>query len=173
MENALVSIILIAIIVFAILTMAYASLGAQEDVLYAWMAFETATEERVNTRLTWVNGASNGDNIDVVLRNEGAVKLADFDRWDVVLQYYSPAGDYYVKWLRYVPGTPTTDEWTVKGIYIDYDNLIAESYEPNVLNPGEEVVLWLAISPPTTQTSTKMVIITVPNGVTLQRTFQN
>ena len=173
MENALVSIILIIIIIFAVLTLAHASLDTQEDVISGWVVFEEGTEDRVNTRLAWISGTSSGDNIEIVLRNEGAVKVADYDRWDVILHYYSPAGDYYIKRLTYIPGAPTTDEWTVKGIYVDYDNLIVESYEPGIVNPGEEVVLWLAISPPTTQTSTKLVIISMSNGVTLQRAFQN
>ncbi len=176
MENALISLILIGLILFSVLSITQVSITSEDALLTSWREMEALSEERARTDPEWVSASTSptGNSIDVVLHNGGATRLADFDEWDVVVQYYTTSNTYYIRYLAYTDNaTPGSNEWTVSGIYSDYNSMTPEYYEPDVLNPGEDVVLKLSLSPPTDPAATKMVIIAVTNGVTVEGIFSN
>lgn len=105
------------------------------------------------------------DRVRVRLENSGGVKLASFDKWDVIIEYYDDSGAFYTTWLPYVAGVPGDNEWQKVGIYLDSGDKTPEVFEPNILNPGEEMVLDARLSPlPKAGTSVSMTI-SVLNGV--------
>ena len=175
MENALISLILIGLILFSVLSITQVSITSEDALLTSWRDMEALSEERARTDPEWVSASTSpsGSSINVVLHNGGATRLADFDEWDVVVQYYTTSNTYYIRYITYTDSTPGSNEWTVSGIYSDYSSATPEYYEPDVLNPGEDVVLNLSLSPPTDPAGTKMVIIAVANGVTVEGVFSN
>lgn len=174
MESALASIILFTVGLFAFMTITHTQLSTQDAV---WMADQARQEriiERGQTALAAVSSTtqSNGSFVQVTIRNTGTVKLSDFERWDVIVQYYTAPGNYRVAWLPYTPSaTPEDMRWTVVGIYHNAAGGQAEVFEPGILNPGEEIVLRARVLPPVGPHTVNRITVTVPNGATVSTAF--
>ena len=106
--------------------------------------------------------------LEEILENSGQTKLADYDKWDIIVQYYDGAGTYYIKWLPYTEGTLGNNEWEVVWIRLDGE---AEIFEPNVLNPKEEIKIRAQFNPSVGAGTTNMVVVATPNGITASTYF--
>jgi len=172
METLFTTIVAIALIVMAVLTLSQSAISSVDSVGVSWREMESVAEERARTELSLIGTAteSSGAIAKVTLENSGSAKLDSFDRWDVVIQYYDSGGNYHMRWLPYTSNPdPGANQWTVQGIYM---NAISdpELFEPDILNPGEEIVLKARISPSVVVTQTMMVLVT-PNGVSTTAIF--
>ncbi len=164
METAITALIVIALLLLVVLTISERYFSAQEAVVKSWQAMEEQMEERAGTNPAPVDAGTiaGGAIVEVTLRNEGDIKLADFDRWDVIIQYYDDFDGYYIKWLPYAqPG----DRW------VEVFPPEAQVFDPNILNPGEEMVIQISVSPSVKEGSTKWVTIATPNGITASTVF--
>ncbi len=103
--------------------------------------------------------------LEVTLRNDGEIQIADFALWDVTVQYYDYLNNYHVEWLTYVEGAPDDNQWRVKGIYLDAANETSELLMPGVLNIDEEIVIQAKLSPKVHILANNLAIISTPNGV--------
>jgi hypothetical protein len=119
----------------------------------------------ISTNITLVPGA---DPVEIILKNTGQTKMADFDKWDVIVQYYDDSGNYDVVWLPYASGGAGNNEWEVGWIRLDG---AAETFEPNVLNPGEEIMIKTWLDPSVGANTTNMVVISTPSGITCSTYF--
>lgn len=119
----------------------------------------------VSTNITLAAGA---DPLEIILENTGQTKMADYAKWDVIIHYFDDTGEYHVKWLPYVKGTSEVYEWDVGWIKM---NGGPELYEPNVLNPGEQIMLRTRLDPSVGENTTNMVVISTPSGVTCSTYF--
>jgi hypothetical protein len=172
METAIVSIICIAMIVFGGMTMSHgfmtsvdASTAGLEQIGDRNEAIMRTELTPLSTNLTLVSGPSP---LDIVLENTGQTKAADFEKWDVIVQYYDESGTYHVKWLPYNVGGGAINEWGVSWIYLDGQ---PEKFEPNVLNPGEQIMIETQLDPPVGVGTTNMVVVSTPSGVTSSTYF--
>lgn len=165
MDTAITGLIVIAVLLLAVTTISERYFSAQDTILESWQEMEERMSERARTRLSPVGAETKpgGGTVEVTLRNEGEVKLADFEQWDVILQYHGDDG-CHVEWYPF-------GEWTVEGIYLDASETITETFEPNILNPGEEAVIWISVSPPVFVSSTNMATVATPNGITASAVF--
>ncbi|MFW5691004.1 MAG: cadherin-like domain-containing protein [Chloroflexota bacterium] len=175
MENVLTALIATFIILFAVLTLSDAFTDSQDHVAEAWQDQEDRAAEQRDTRLTLrhVETSDDGAEIIAVLRSEGASRLADFDRWDVIVRYYDdddPA-TLYNRWLPYTAADPIGGEWTVDGIYLDDDLTLVESLEPDILNPGELLAVRLRVVPPVGPGRAGEVLLATPTGVNVSFVF--
>ena len=166
MESLFTALVAIALIVMAVLTLSQGALSSVDSVGVSWREMESAAEDRARTELSLIGTTteSSGAIAKVTLENTGAARLDSFDRWDFVIQYYDSGGDYHMRWLPYTSNSdPGANQWTVQGIYL---NAISdpELFEPDILNPGEEIVLKARLSPSVVVTQTMMVVVT-PNGI--------
>lgn len=128
----------------------------------------------MRTNLTTVSASQpSSDIVEVTLRNSGQTKLGDFDRWDVIGQYYDSGGTYYIKWLPYTDGVLGNDQWRKKGIYLSAANQTAEVFEPGILNPGEEMVIEAKLSPAVGAGTTNLAVISTPSGIPASIAFSN
>jgi hypothetical protein len=181
MESAISSLILFSLGIFAALTISHTYLDVQDQL---WRRERTSQDmllQRARTDLALVTTGTqnNGSDVVVTLRNTGQVKLADFDRWDLFVHYYSngvPPNDpalynYHLVRLPYVEGTPTNLEWTVTGIYVDAAAQTAEIVEPDILNPGEEMVIQAKLFPSVALTTTNSILVSSPNGIQVSGFF--
>ena len=163
METAIVSLICIALVVFGGMTMSQGFLSSVDSTTTGLEEISNRGEEIMRTGLSTVNTAMPASNrVQVTLENDGKTKLASFDKWDVIVQYYDAGGTYYVKWLPYTEGTLGDNEWQKTGIYLDGQ---AETFEPGVLNPGEEIGIQAQLSPAVGAGTTNMVVVSTPNGI--------
>jgi len=169
-ENVLVAVILMFLFMFGALTLTNASLSAEETVQQARVEMDTRSKEIDHTAIAAIDLriVNAGGRIEVTLTNKGTVKLADFDRWDVFAEYYDSASTpvYHAESLTYSKSQSPTNTWSQAGIYLDKANNVAEAYEPNILNPGEELVLYLNVSPAVGVGQSAQVTVATDNGTT-------
>ena len=173
MESALTSIIMAILMLFTVLTLGQTYLEGQDTVMLAEQTMQTRVLERAKTDLAVIGAQtkSAGSVIEITLKNTGSLKLADFDRWDVLVQYYASAGTYRMAWLPYTAQTLNDNQWTVVGIYVDAAFLAAEVYDPDILDPGEEMILRVKVAPSVGLTTTNMVTIGAGNGTNVSTQF--
>jgi hypothetical protein len=179
MDSALSSIILFTVGIFAALTISHTFLETQD---FLWTSEQARQEDilergRTDLEITSAETQASGSIVRVKVRNSGQTKLADFDRWDVVVQYYSEplfeeAPDIYnVEWLPYAETSPNTMQWTVSGIYVNADTLTPEVFEPGILNPDEELVIQAVVSPTVAMTTTNLITVNTLNGISTSSHF--
>ncbi len=172
METAIVSIICIALIVFGGMTMSQGFMTSVDASTVGLEEVGQRDETIMRTELTPISTSlstpSGPDPLEIVLENTGQTKLADFDKWDVIVQYYDTGSEYHVVWLPYNEDTAGTYEWEVVWIQVDGE---PEIFEPNVLNPGEQMMIRTWLYPSVGYGTTNMVIISTPSGVTASTYF--
>ncbi len=102
----------------------------------------------IRTELTPVSSNvsvdSGDDLVEIVLQNSGQTKMADYDKWDVIVQYYDDSGNYHVQWLPYVDGTSAVYEWDVGWIELNGTPAV---FDPGVLDPGEQIMIKTRLFP--------------------------
>jgi len=166
METAITGLIVITVLLLAMLTLSHSFLSSQDAILESWRGMEERLGERARTDVSPLEAKTlpGGGTVEVTLKNEGDTKLADFDRWDVILQYQS--GD--VQWYPKGSGANT---WWVEGIYLDYSEGTSEVFDLNILNPEEEIVIQITVSPSVGSPTTNLATIATPNGISASTFF--
>ena len=172
METVIISIICIALMVFGGMTMSQGFMASVDTSTMGLNEIEQRTEAIMRTELTPISAVISivpgPDPLDIVLENTGQTKIADFDKWDVIVQYYDNSDDYQVEWLPYNEDGADTNEWGVVWIMLDG---APEVFEPDVLNPGEQIMIRTYLSPRAGAGYTNMVAISTPGGVTSSTYF--
>jgi hypothetical protein len=169
METAIVSLICIALVVFGGMTMSQGFLTSVDTTTVGLEEIGQRDETIMRTELSSVSASQPAaDTLEVTLENSGQTKLADFDKWDVIVQYYDSTGTYYSKWLPYTEGTLGDNEWELVWIRL---NGAAEIFEPNVLNPEEEIMIRAQLNPSAGAGTTNMVVVATPSGITASTYF--
>jgi hypothetical protein len=171
MENTIVSIICIVLLLFGGMTMAQGFLSSVDSNAASWTEMGERDADILRTELSEIAQISPGEGVGglattyITMANTGKTKLADFDDWDLIVQYYDTGGSKQIRWLPYTPSTPGDNEWTVVGIYLDVDTGTPEVFEPGILNPGEETKLRVRLNPLIGNDTTNLMTISTPNGV--------
>ena len=124
---------------------------------------QSAPRARVVAIATAVTGDAEGSTVDITLNNEGKLSYADFDHWDVNLEYVNQSGQIERRWLPY-SSEVSDDAWTVQGIYLVASLLTDEVVDKGVLNASEEIVLRLRVTPPMQSGSTARAVLTPTKG---------
>jgi hypothetical protein len=85
--------------------------------------------------------SDDGAAVELTVRNTGQTKLADFDQWDLILQYYDAGAAYHIVWVPYEEANPPApNTWSVEDIALDV-------YDPGIFNPGETITVQFKVSP--------------------------
>jgi hypothetical protein len=169
METAIVSIICIALIAFGGMTMSRGFMTSVDTSTTGLDAVGQRNETIMRTELTPLSTSlPSGNTLDIILENSGQTRLADFDKWDVIVQYYDDAAVYHVTWLPYTEDTLGDNEWQVEWIRIDG---LDEMYEPDVLNPKEEIKIRAQLNPAPGAGTTNLAVVSTPNGITASTYF--
>ena len=169
METALAGLIISIVLIFALLTLSQTALTTQDLLVVGEQEMQTRLTDQARTDLEIVSAQviSPGTSIQMMVRNTGDVKLADFDEWDMILEYYRPTGvyTYTVNWLPYTAATLQADEWTVDAIYVGGGSYQPEVFDLGILNPGEEMAVEVSVASPVAADSVNRVTIGAANGV--------
>jgi len=179
MESAISSLIIFAVGLFAAVTLSYTYLETQDSLWTAGQIRQAEILERDRTEIDIQSTETqdNGSVVKVVIQNSGHIKLADFDHWDVVVEYYSEGlaeedpDIYQVAWLPYTSEALDDMQWTVSGIYVDASTLTPEVFEPGILNPDEEMVIQAKLAPTVGMTTTNRITISSLNGIDISSHF--
>jgi hypothetical protein len=168
-ETAIVSLICIALVVFGSMTMSRGFLTSVDSSTAGLEAAGNRNEIIMRTELSPVStNMSAANTLEVTLENNGQTKIADFNKWDVIVQYYDGTGSYNTRWLPYNAGAPGDNEWGVVWIQL---NGAAEVFDPNVLNPKEQIKIRAQLNPPVGAGTTNMVVIATPSGIPVSTYF--
>ena len=163
METAIASLLCIALIAFGGMTMSRGFMTSVDNSAVGLKESGYQNEMIMRTEITPQSTAVAGDIVEITLDNTGQTRLADFDRWDVIMQYYDSSGLYHITWLPYNSGTLGDNEWQVAWIHY---NDIPEVFEPNVLNPKEQMKIKARLNPPVGAGTTNMAVVSTPSGIT-------
>jgi archaeal flagellar protein FlaF len=168
METAITALIVIGVMLLAIVGLSDRTLSAQAALSESVRIEQEREGERVRTILIPRQTALSptGDVVQVTMRNTGATRLADFARWDVIVEYADGVSQQAL-WLPYGTGV---NQWSAQ-IYQDADSLAPEVFDPALLNPGEDLVVTVNLSPAVAEGSTNRLTLVTPNGVAAAATF--
>jgi archaellum component FlaF (FlaF/FlaG flagellin family) len=180
MESAVSSLILFTVMLFAILTFAHDNMATQDLLSASEQAMEVRRLDQARTALTVTNAQTTnaGALIEVTLRNSGETMLADYDRWDVIVEHYYQTDPettaLAVDWLPYTatgaPSAPGANQWTVGGIYTNAATYTPEAFDLGIFNPGEEMIVQMMVAPSVALTTTNRATIGVANGTSVAAT---
>ena len=175
MANVIVAMFAVALIMGAVLVLASASLSSADRILLSWnsMVHRDGDKERTELTLIAADLMATSTNVDISIRNTGQTALRNFPRWDVIIQYYATSSNQglNVSWLPYTSSTPSSGQWTVRGVYLDAGTGDPEVYEPGVFNSGEEIIVRLNITPAIPVNTDNLATIGAPNGVAVAAPF--
>jgi hypothetical protein len=164
MENAITGLIIISVIVLAILGLTESSLSTQAALSEATRAMNSrlADQARTNIAVLSAEASMDGDAVYVTIKNSGTAKLADFEHWDVILEYADTLLAPHVEWHAY-------GQW-FKQIYLSAPTTL-EKIEPNILNPGEELVITVPVLFTIGGGTTNVATVATPNGISVTTVF--
>jgi hypothetical protein len=162
MSTIVVCIICLALIVVGSMTLSQGMLTSADTAALSSQQQSITEGEMMRTKLTGLSATlPAADTLQAVIENSGQTKLASFDKWDIIVQYYDAADNYYVNWLPYSTGTPGDNEWQKTGLYF---NGQPEAFEPGILNPGEQLGLEAILDPAAGYRAIDLTVAT-PNGI--------
>ena len=172
MATAVVSIICIALIVLGGMTMSQGFLTSADTAALSVEDISAREGEIMRTELDTVRAAhlSWADLLRVTVDNSGQTKLASFSKWDFIVHYYDVDGTHYTKWLPYTDGVLGDNEWEKARICL---NGQPEFFEPEIMNPEEELVILAKLNPLPGDATTGDIAIATPNGVQGLISFSN
>lgn len=164
MATIIVSIICIAMIIVGGMTLSQGILTSADSAALSVEEIGLIEGEMSRTCLDAVRAAhlSWSGLLRVTVENAGQTKLSNFNKWDLLLNYYDGTGTYHTEWLPYTTGTLNDNEWQKARIGL---NGPIEFFEPGILNPGEELVILARLNPPPGNGTTGDITVATPNGV--------
>ncbi len=165
MESVLTASLILFIILFTSLTLYQVFMTSQETLVESWQNMETRLDAQSNSVLSPLSTRIRDSVVEVVLKNDGLVKFAAFDQWDVIVQYYDAGGGYHIQRLAYTQGTPITNEWT--DAVICQNGHSVEMFDAGVLNPGEVIMLQLVVMPEVGAGKSLFIRLATDNGSSL------
>lgn len=149
-----------AVLIVGAVIMAGVTNNAVDTVGESWREIEVLSEERLGTDLSVVSTSvsGGGDDVDVVLRNDGRTPIWDSSLMDVIINYEGTDDQRYAVWLPYTENPPQNNTWTITAISGDYRN-------PGVLDNGEEMTIQIRLSPAAKDGPDRWVVIATETGV--------
>jgi hypothetical protein len=172
MSNAIVALVVIALMMTAVLTWSQTAYTSFDSVSQSLKQTTQITQEVSRTDITVIRALRNGSFVDVYVLNSGKVHLAQFDNWDLLIQYYDAGKTYHITPVSYTSNSnPGDNRWTVAQIYSDSSMTTKEVYEPGILNPGEVLFMKARMSPAVGTKTTNMVTVSTDNGVAASAQF--
>ena len=172
MSNAIVALVVIALMMTAVLTWSQTAYTSFDSVSQSLKQATQTTQEVSRTDITVIRALRNGLFVDVYVLNSGKVHLAQFANWDVLIQYYDAGKTYHITPVSYTSNSnPGDNQWTVAQIYSDSSMTTKEVYEPGMLNPGEVLFMKARMSPAVGSKTVNMVTVSTDNGVSASAQF--
>ena len=176
MANVIIGAITVAMILLGSVTLISTSLGVAGELSLTWDEVLKRKGDKFRTELTLITAdiAGTGTDIDISLRNSGQSALVHFTDWDAVIRYYDTADNsgLNIIWLEYATSSPpSANQWEVEGIYTDAVTKDAEIFEPNIFNPGEEMIVRINITPAIPASTDNVVTIGADNGISFSAPF--
>lgn len=164
METVMVSLVSTALVIISAVTMIISIFSSTNAMADSWKQMEQQASGIRQTAITAIAPEHYaGGLINLTIRNDGQDNIDDFPRWDIVAQHENGNGSYIVYANSPSPGN---NQWALEGIYLS-DNS-SEIFDPNILNPGEQMNVLINLNPSMSQGDTVRITAATPNGITAQ-----
>ena len=166
MESLFVSLISVALVIVATVTMTMSLFTSTVNVTDSWTKIEARSELMLHTSIhASPPGSYNGGAIQLMVDNNGEVNLANFDKWDVIVEYQSGQINYLTHTTNPDPGP---NEWTVAGICLTTNTSMPEVFDIGILNSWETAKIVLNVDPGLGLGESARFTVSTDNGVTSQ-----
>jgi hypothetical protein len=144
LESLFISLISVALVVVATVSMTVSLFTSTVNITDSWRKIEERSELVRRTSIVASPPVSyNGGVVVLTVANNGETNLANFDNWDVIVEYRSGQTNY----LSYTSNpVPAANEWTIEGIYLSTNTSMPEVFDIGILNGWEtaKIILGLA-----------------------------
>jgi len=185
-ETVLAAFVVVFVIVFAALSLSAAVITSQEALSAAQSEADVRLAEQGHAALQVIRTrtVANRTLIELALRNTGSTRLAEFDRWDVIVRSTGEyAGIPQIAYLRPDPALApsasyerardnlTGATWAA-GLFVDALAGANELAQPGILNAGEEVILWARAAHVIAPGSAVEVALATEHGAGIFTSFQ-
>lgn len=165
MESLLISLVSVALVIIATVTMTISTFGSAITLADSWNKMERRAEDIRRTSIAAVPPDNyTGGNIALMVTNDGQTDLSDFIHWDIIAE--NQAGS--IQYITYTPDAPGNNQWTLEGIYLTSNTSTTELFDFNILNPGETANLTIKLNPEIGSGKYGKLTLSTPNGVTAQ-----
>ena len=173
MSNAIVTLFVVALMLVAVTSWSQASFSSLDSGAQAWKQMVETSTEVARTDIEVIDAQWADPVAEVLVRNCGEIRLAQFSKWDVLVNHYDEDGGYYISWLSYTEDSdPGNDQWTVAAIYTDDTLGHEEVFEPGILNPGEVMLIKMKLVPTPGPNTTNRITVSTPSGVIASAQFE-
>ncbi|MBI2964868.1 MAG: hypothetical protein HYY34_01540 [Chloroflexi bacterium] len=173
MSDALLTLFSFVIVLGSIATLLGATLGINGRSTEAWIAEARAAYSASVGDIEAVSATAQESAgttvIDVTVENTGGFAYADWDKWDVAVQYTTSTGAVSIQRLSY-SATLAAGKWTVVGTYLNAATA-EQGVEPDALNPTEQLVVRVQVTPVARSATTGMVVITTQDALSTRIHF--
>ena len=161
----------LGIAVMGAVTVSGSFLSSSGDVLEARTQYSERDTELAGTHLELISAQYSSPTADLVFRNTGRVSLRNLDEWDVWSTFHESDGTYHPELLSYAASPPAADEWAIEGLYLDADAGMAESTQPGIFDPSEEIRLQMRVDPAAAEPQQNRATFALPIGATAEIAF--
>lgn len=166
MDSILPALLAVTIMLLATLMLGRSSFNSFQVLGDAWQDAEERSVERVRSDISVTSITVSGSRVDVTVRNDGATRVIDFARMDLVVQYQE-GGNSYIKYLPYTASSPPADDtWIV-------DSVSNDVIDPGVLNTGETMNIQVKLNPAVGAATTNWLQVTTELGISASMFFTN
>jgi hypothetical protein len=174
MSNAIVSLILVALMITTGLSFSKTALNFFSDMSSSWKQAEETQLRIVRSDISVISAQSSGDIVSIFLKNTGQVSLDDYSTWDVIVHFYDESGTYHINYIPYVKGSiPGNNQWVLDAIYTDQKLEKSEVFQPGMVDPGEAAMVQVKLDPAPGAETTGWVILASKDGITCSAQFTN
>ena len=175
MANLFVAVVTVAILLAAMSGLAQSSVVSQSTASDSLKMARDQAGEITRTAMSSLGTSvlAFGTEVEATVRNDGQTPLRGFSRWDLLMTYESGTGRQIQRFAYTTSSTPAAGEWTVEGIYKDAAGSTEETFQPGIVNTGEELIIKAALTPAILSPSDNSLVLAVENGVALTVTFTN
>jgi archaellum component FlaF (FlaF/FlaG flagellin family) len=164
METSIPAAVVAAILMVSAMVLARSGYQSVDDMSLVWKEMEARSGEQARTQLTITSVTHTSPYVNVAVRNDGSTTLAEYERWDVVVQYTTGASARVLAWIPYTNGPLAANTWIVQSISND-------AFEPGILNPGETLNMRIWLDPPAGSGTANRLVIATDLGVTVSAAF--
>jgi len=175
LANLFVAVVTVAVLLAAMSGLAQSAVGQQGAASDSLKTARDQTGEISRTVMSSLGTSvlTAGSEVEVSVRNDGQTALRGFSQWDLLMTYEAAAGLQIQRLAYTTDSSPSSGEWTVKGIYKDAATATGETFQPGIVNTGEEFTITAIVSPAVTSPSDNSLVLAVSNGVALTIAFTN
>jgi hypothetical protein len=159
METALVSLFTVIMLVVTMTTLGSVNMISE--------SFQSMEKKAVGIQLTAIEASGRefrGNTIVLDVDNIGQTNLADYASWNVLVQLEN--GNTVSLSFAESPALLGDNQWAVETIRMA--NGQPEIFDPNILNPSEEMTILLVLMPPLASLESARITLATPNGITSQ-----